>query len=102
MSVVMVVLVSAGLFIMAVSALGLLRFPDFYSRVHAVSTSETMGVMLVFLGLLFHPDVNVPSGIRLVLVLGFALVANSTAAHALARAARRGGITPWTRPGGDT
>ena len=97
MSVVMVVLISAGLFLMAVSVIGLLRFPDFYSRVHAVSTSETLGLMLVFLGLLFHPDINLPAGFRLVLVIGFALIANSTAAHALARAARRGGLRPWTR-----
>jgi multicomponent Na+:H+ antiporter subunit G len=83
-----VVLVTSGLFFLTVSAFGLLRFPDFYTRAHVVAKSETLGIMLVMGGLMAHHRLG--SGTwRLGMLLVFALVANPTAIHALARAARR-------------
>lgn len=104
MSVVAYVLISLGLAFIAISTLGLLRLPELYTRAHAVATSETLGLLLVFAGLFFHPAIDLGSGVRLALVLVFSLFANPTAVHALVRAARRAGIEPWKvahRPGGE-
>jgi multicomponent Na+:H+ antiporter subunit G len=88
------VLVAAGIAFLAVSALGLLRLPDLYTRGHAVAKSETLGLLLVFGGLLLRPELDAPSGVRLLAVLVFSLVANPTAVHALVRAAHRAGALP--------
>jgi multicomponent Na+:H+ antiporter subunit G len=91
-----VALITAGAAFLAVSAVGLVRFPDFYTRAHAVAKSETLGILLVVVGLAVHHELGPGTG-RLVLVLVFALVANPTAMHALARSAERSGLRPWTR-----
>jgi multicomponent Na+:H+ antiporter subunit G len=91
-----VILISAGVAFLAVSAIGLVRFPDFYTRAHAVAKSETLGILLVVAGLLVHHRLGPGSG-RLLFVLVFALIANPTAMHALARAADRSGLKPWAR-----
>jgi multicomponent Na+:H+ antiporter subunit G len=78
----------AGLFFLAVSAFGLVRFPDFFTRAHVVAKSETLGMILVITGIMFHHGFG--SGTwRLLLLILFAMVANPTAIHALARAAQR-------------
>lgn len=96
MNVVAYVLITLGVFFLAVSALGLFRLPDLYTRAHAVAKSETLGLMLVFIGLFFHPQMDAASAWRLLFVLVFAMIANPTAVHALVRAARRTGALPWT------
>jgi multicomponent Na+:H+ antiporter subunit G len=96
MSIVVYVLVTAGILFLAISALGLFRLPDLYTRGHAVAKSETLGLLLIFGGLFFHPALSPEAAIRLVFVLAFALIANPTAVHALIRAARRSGQQPWT------
>lgn len=96
MTIASTVLISAGLFFLAVSALGLLQLPDLYTRAHAVAKSETLGLLLVFAGLFFRPELDAGAAVRLALVLVFSLVANPTAVHALIRAARRSGALPWT------
>jgi multicomponent Na+:H+ antiporter subunit G len=96
MTIVSTVLISLGLFFLAVSAVGLLRLPDLYTRAHAVAKSETLGLLLIFGGLFFRPELDPEAGIRLALVLVFSLIANPTAVHALVRAARRAGQDAWT------
>jgi multicomponent Na+:H+ antiporter subunit G len=96
MIVVSTTLISVGLFFLAVSAVGLLRLPDLYTRAHAVAKSETLGLIFVFGGLFFRPELDLPSAGRLAFVLVFSLIANPTAVHALVRAARRAGVRPWT------
>lgn len=98
MTVVTYVFVGLGLLFIAISALGLLRLPEIYTRAHAVAMSETLGLLLVFIGLLFHPEIDLGSGARLALVMIFSMLANPTAVHALVRAARRAGIEPWKVP----
>ncbi len=95
MSIVAIVLIGLGLFFMAVSTLGLIVLPGLYTRAHAVAKSETLALLLVLVGMFFHPDLTFGSGVRLALVLVFSMVANPTAVHALLRAARRSGIQPW-------
>jgi len=87
----------AGLFFMAVTAIGLIRLPDFYTRAHAVSKTETLGIGLILVGLGLHEGLSLVSG-KLALVLLFAFLANPLAANLLTRAALRSKVRMWSRP----
>ncbi len=98
LQIVSITIICIGLLFLVVSTVGLLRLPDAYTRTHAVATSETIGLALIIIGLLFHPALDLPGGLRLAFILAFSLIANPTAVHALMRAARRTGLEAWKRP----
>ena len=91
------VVMSVGLFFLAVSSIGLFRLPGFFARVHAVSKSETLGIALVLLGLMMHEGVSLVS-LKLGLIVVFVAMANPVAAHLLTHAAVRTGILPVRFP----
>jgi multicomponent Na+:H+ antiporter subunit G len=93
-------LITGSLFII-VGGLGLLRLPDFYTRVHAASVTDTVGSWLVLIGLMFQAGLTLVSA-KLVLVLVFLVLTSPLASHALAKAAYLQGIAPWRTPGLDT
>ena len=86
-------LLGAGILFTAAGAIGMLRFPDFYTRLHAAGVAETLGMGTILAGLALHAA---PSGalIRLVLIGLFLLVTAPIASHALAGAARHAGLRP--------
>lgn len=86
-------LVLAGSIAGVIGALGLLRMPDFFSRIHAAGITDTFcaGALLVGLALL-SPSLLVAS--KLLMVLFFLLFTTPTATHALARAALKSGLKP--------
>lgn len=88
-----VILVLSGIFFMFVGSLGVLRMPDFYSRTHAVSTSDTLGILLVITGLIIYEGATLNS-LKLFLIVLFVALSNPIGTHALARAAYRKGIKP--------
>jgi multicomponent Na+:H+ antiporter subunit G len=93
-----VLLVSAGTFFGFVAVVGIVRLPDLYTRAHATSKSDTLGIILTLSGvaLVFGADLAVAKTALLGL---FLFVTNPTAAHAITRAAYDQGIVPWTREG---
>lgn len=95
MIVVSTILMLLGAVFLVVSAVGLARLPEVYTRSHAVAKSETLGLMLVFAGLFFRPELDAPGAVRLAAILVFSVIANPTAVHALVRAARRDGVASW-------
>jgi multicomponent Na+:H+ antiporter subunit G len=95
-TVIAIILIVAGVFFLMVSALGLLRLPDFYARTHAVGKSETLGSILVLSGLAVYNGWELNT-VKILFILFFVLIANPTATHAIARAALRTGHQPWTR-----
>jgi multicomponent Na+:H+ antiporter subunit G len=86
--VVAVIFLVSGTAFLAVSAIGLVRFPDFWTRAHAVAKAETLGLVLTFIGLIVLNRFG-PGSLQLALIAGFSLLVNPTAIHALARSARR-------------
>ena len=96
MVVLAIVLMVGGAFFLMVSAIGLLRLPDFYARTHAVGKSETLGTILVLSGLAVYNGWEL-STVKILFIVAFALIANPTATHAISRAALRSGLAPWTR-----
>ena len=92
------VLVVVGALVVLSGSVGALRLPDFYTRVHAASLTDTGGAGLVLLGLCLRaPDWTVV--VRLVLILLFLALTTPTATHALAAAARRDAVHVWVRGG---
>lgn len=90
------VVLAAGSFFLLIGSIGLVRFPDFYTRCHATGKSDTLGVMLVIFGFILIEGLTLNSA-KLLIILTFVGLTNPTATHALARAAFRFGLKPWFR-----
>ena len=85
-----VVAVSAGLFFFLAGTVGLLRFPDTLTRLHAITKADTLGLGLVVLGLL--PRAASPGvALKLVGVWLLTLLASGSVSQLIARAVRREG-----------
>jgi multicomponent Na+:H+ antiporter subunit G len=85
-------LLGGGAFCM-IGALGLLRMPDFYTRMHAASVTDTVGAVLMLLGLLLQAGLTL-IGVKLLIIAALLLFTSPTASHALARAAMVRGLKP--------
>lgn len=88
------VLLAAGALLLLSGAVGLLRFPDFYTRIHAAGITDSAGAGLILLGLLAQ-GAGWATGIRLLIIMVFLAVTSPTATHLLAHAARRDGVPVW-------
>jgi multicomponent Na+:H+ antiporter subunit G len=88
------VLLTTGALAVLSGGVGLLRFPDFYTRIHAVGVTESAGAGLILLGLLPRTE-SWSTGVRLVIILLFLVLTGPTATHVLAHAARRDGVRIW-------
>jgi multicomponent Na+:H+ antiporter subunit G len=87
-----------GLGFTLVGAIGTLRFPDAYHRLHAASKSSTLGMIGLFLGAMLYLgqfDGGTPVVVKSVIALIFAFVALPTGSHILAKAAYADGAPMW-------
>jgi multicomponent Na+:H+ antiporter subunit G len=83
----------AGGFFCVVGAVGLVRMPDFYTRMHGASVTDTLGAGLVLAGLVLQAGLTLVTA-KLVIIGLLVLFASPTATHALARAAFLRGVKP--------
>ena len=84
-----------GFFFFATATLGLLRLPDFYSRLHATGKGDTLAVVLSLIGLAVYYGFSLTSA-KIVFIAVFMFLAQPTATHAISRAAFRCKVQPWT------
>ena len=88
-----------GALLCVVGTIGVLRFPDFYTRLHAASITDTSGAFLVLAGMaLMAPNWLVL--VKLFCMLGFLVLTSATGSHALANAAHTAGLQPKIGPVG--
>lgn len=80
------VLLLAGSFFCLVGGIGTLRFPDFYTRMHAASLTDTLGATLMLFGLMIIAGPTLIT-VKLVMIGVFLLVTSPTSSHALVKAA---------------
>ena len=85
-------IIGGGAFVL-IGGIGMLRFPDMYTRLHAASVTETMGTGLLLLGMLSHAGGWLVA-VKIVLLGFFLFVTSPTSAHALAKTALHGGLKP--------
>lgn len=76
-----------------IGAIGLLRMPDFFTRMHAASIIETLGAGLILFGLIIQAGWTLIA-VKLVMLFLLIFFASPTASHALARAALAKGMKP--------
>ncbi|MGA9394375.1 MAG: monovalent cation/H(+) antiporter subunit G [Azonexus sp.] len=86
-------LLAGGSFFCLAGGTGLLRMPDFYTRMHAASVIETLGAGLILLGLMLQAGLTLVT-VKLAMVGLLIFFASPTASHALARAAMFRGLVP--------
>jgi len=80
-----------GAFFSLTGAFGLFKFPDFFTRVHAASVTDSIAALLIILGLILRTDFDLVA-VKLLFILVFLLLTSPTASHALAKSARHGGL----------
>jgi len=82
-----------GSFLCISGGVGILRFPDFYTRMHAVGVTDTLATSMILIGLMLqHPDGIVV--VKLIIILLMTLFISPTASHALAKAAMNNDLKP--------
>lgn len=86
-------LIAGAAFFLA-GTVALLRFPDVYTRLHALSKVDNLGLGFTVLGLLLRVE-HLASGLKLVLVWLLVLAASAAVSFLIARRARRRGIAHW-------
>jgi len=87
------VLLLGGAFFLLVGAVGLVRLPDLFTRMHAAGVTDTGGAGLILLGLMLQAGLSLVT-VKLAFILLFLLFTTPTASHALARAALHAGLRP--------
>ncbi len=86
-------LLAAGSFFTLVGALGLLRMPDVFTRMHAASVTETLGVGFLVLGMLLQTGFSLVA-LKLLMLLGLFFFVSPVVTHALAQACLHERVEP--------
>jgi multicomponent Na+:H+ antiporter subunit G len=109
MIIVVGILLGLGLFFFLAGAIGIIRFPDFYSRLHPAGMIDSLGLLLSMAGLAllaltehgfhgFHDMLpSILNCLKIVLIVVFVYITSPTATHAIIDAGMRAGLKPWTR-----
>ena len=100
MEIVVYILMGIGLFFSLMGVLGLLRFPDLYTRLHAGTKCTTFGALFVIAAVVMNSILNYDSTSMTIVVhsiIAFLVIilTNPVGAHAIARGAHRSGIKPY-------
>ena len=93
-------LLMGGTVFVVIAGIGILRFPDVYTRMHAAGIGDTLAAWLILAGMMLQAGWTLIT-VKLVLILIFLVFTSPTATHALAKAAITAGIKPW-RAGGSS
>lgn len=85
-----------GLVFIFFGTLGIIRFPDIYTRLQTSSKCDAAGAVALFVGLMVREGLDSLS-LRMLIILVFLLLTNPVASHAIARSAAIRGIKPWRK-----
>ncbi len=96
MEILSMIFCSAGLFFLVVAAIGVIRFPDVFTRSHAVSLTDSLGAFLLLIGIALYEGLSM-NVLKILAVLSLLYLQNPVIAHATLLAAVRAGLKPWKR-----
>lgn len=88
----------AGSLLIFTGGLGVLRFPDFYTRMHAAGVTDTLATVLILAGLMLMAGWSLIL-FKLVMIMLFIMITSPTSSHALAKSALHGRLQPKTSGG---
>jgi multicomponent Na+:H+ antiporter subunit G len=81
--------IGAGTFFFVAGTVGLLRFPDSLTRLHALTKADNLGLGMVALGLISHAD-NPLSALKLIVIWALVMLSGASTSQLIGRALRRG------------
>ncbi|MFC1849354.1 monovalent cation/H(+) antiporter subunit G [candidate division CSSED10-310 bacterium] len=98
----MTILLFCGLIFFTGGAVGIIRFPDYYSRLHPAGKLDTMGLLFSMSGLALYTlhDFSLDTfltSVKIILIVVFVYLTAPTATHAIVDAGVRAGLEPWTK-----
>ena len=100
MEAICIIIILAGLLFFLGAVVGLVRFPDFYTRMHAAGKGDTLSTMLILLGFalyLFKDGfdlANVLVALKIMAICAFIMLTSPTSTHALMQAGYESGVKP--------
>jgi multicomponent Na+:H+ antiporter subunit G len=89
-------LLLVGAFFFFAGTVGLLRFPDVYSRLHALAKADNLGLGCVLFGLALQAE-SLAAALKLLLIWPLVMAASASISFAIAHRAHRLGIAPWRK-----
>ena len=102
LSVIAAIFIVAGLFFFTAGTIGILRLPDFYTRLHAAGKCDSLAAVLFVVGIMLYTvqDFSFATllvALKILLIAVFVFIASPTATHAITEAALILGVKPWER-----
>ncbi len=103
MDIVVIIIMVLGLFFFLGGSIGVIRFPDFYSRLHPAGMLDSMGLLLTMIAMAIYfishdfSLASVLSSIKILMIVLFVFITSPTATHAIVDAGVRAGLSPWTK-----
>ena len=102
LNIIVALLLLCGLIFFTGGSVGIIRFPDFYSRLHPAGKLDTMGLLFSMVALalfkLHHLSFgDVLTSLKIVFIMVFVFISSPTAIHGIVDAGVNAGLTPWTK-----
>lgn len=102
MAVITVIFLLLALLFFTGGSVGIIRFPDFYTRLHPAGKLDTMGLLMAMAGMacytLDHFSLAaLLTSLKIMLIVVFVFITSPTATHAIMDAGARASLRPWTR-----
>jgi multicomponent Na+:H+ antiporter subunit G len=91
------ILISTGLVFFLGTTIGLLRFPDFYTRMHAAGKGDTLSTVMILIGCICLVPMGLLLAIKILLIINFIFIGSPTATHAMMDAGNKAGAVPWRK-----
>lgn len=94
LNIISIILIVTGTALMLISAIGIIRLPDFYLRMSAITKAATLGLFLLLIGLALYFNI-LGLSIKSLIIILLVLLTNPVGAHAIARAAYMNNTELW-------
>ena len=103
-NILIITFISLGLFFFLGTSIGLLRLPDFYTRMHAAGKGDTFSTILILIGCALHAmssghfdSASILVGVKILLIIHFIFIGSPTATHAITDAGYELEIPHWEK-----
>ncbi|MFQ3646986.1 MAG: monovalent cation/H(+) antiporter subunit G [Anaerolineae bacterium] len=97
LDIVIVILILAASFFFLAGTVGLLRLPDMFTRLHALTKADNLGLLLISIAAALKAD-SWEVIVKLAMIWVLVIIASSTVAHLIGRVSLQNGQTPWEKP----
>lgn len=96
------VLIAMGILVLTFGVIGILRLPDFYTRIQAAGKTDSLGAVLVVLAFALYSGqslvlADLLVSLKILFIAVFIFVASPTATHAIMQTAIALGVKPWSK-----